>query len=241
MNDNRKTKQSPSDLKTGPKTKSKKLFWVLTVLAVIAVTVIIIAAMLFHTPSHYQPLKITDGGVMSVYLTNYLLPDFYNGVQYQQPFDLVVTQSGINDVVARFKWPRKFGSVDISDPVVFFTSDTMVVMATASVDGASLIATLIAEPKIDDAGLLNLHISAVKLGAMDITLLAKVFAADLYQKKNAPKDRFGDKAVRSMLYDEPFDPYFQIDDKKARLQNITLEPKKLTLSIVPVLDENVSP
>lgn len=237
MTDNPKTQQPPEDAKSCKKAKSKKrLYLILVVLAVFLVVVIILSAMLFHRPSYYQPLDVAEKGVVSAYLTNQLLPEFYNGVQYQEPFDIVVSQNGINDVVARFNWPKKFGSISVSGPAVFFTPETLVVMGTVSVEGTELVATIIARPEIDAEGLLNLRVSSVRLGAVDITLIAKVLVGDLYQRQTSRKDSFGDKAVRSILYDEPFDPVFEIEDKKVRLRKITLEPQKLTLRFDPVFE-----
>ncbi len=237
MTDDPKTKQTPEDLKTREKPKSGKLYWLLIVLAVVLFLLIIIFAMFFHRPSYYQPLDVADKGVMSVYLTNQLLPDFYNGVQYQQPFDLVVTQKGINDVLAHFYWPQRIGSLDISDPMVFFTPSALVLMGTVSVDGAECVATIVAEPEIDVTGLLNLRVTVVKLGAVDITPLARALTARLYQQQANDKDSFADKAVCSILYGEPFDHVFRVEGKKVRLSKITLESKKLTLRFDPVFDE----
>lgn len=241
MTDDPKTKQTPEDSKTRKKPRSAKLYWLLIVLAVALFLLIIIFAMFFHRPSYYQPPDVADKGVMSVYLTNRLMPDFYNGVQYQQPFDLVVTQKGINDVLAHFRWPQRIGSLDISDPMVFFTPSALVLMGTVSVDGAECVATIVAEPEIDVTGQLNLRVTVVKLGAVDITPLARALTARLYQQQANDKDSFWEKAVRSILYDQPFDHVFRVEDKKVRLSEITLESKKLTLRFEPVLVEEITP
>jgi hypothetical protein len=44
------------------------------------------------------------------------------------------------------------------------------------------------------------------------------------------------KIVSSLFDDEPFDPVFEIDANRLRIKNITLEPARLSVFLVPVLD-----
>ena len=75
------------DLKTHKKTRfPKKLYLLLIILAAVSVVVIVVFALLLHKPSYYKPLDYSNSREISVYLTNQLLPDFYNGVQLQEPF-----------------------------------------------------------------------------------------------------------------------------------------------------------
>src|SRR4030042_742981 len=173
-----------ADLKANKKFKfKKKVYLFLIVLAAVLGAVIIIFAMLLHKPAYYKPLDCADSKEVSLYLTHQLLPELYNGAQLQEPFDLVVTQSGINDIVAHFEWPQEFGSVRISAPMVFFASDSIVLMGTVVMEGAKFVGTAVAEPGLDAAGLLNLQVASVKVGAVDITPLARVLARRIGSKK----------------------------------------------------------
>jgi len=40
--------------------------------------------------------------------------------------------------------------------------------------------------------------------------------------------------VASLLTDEPFEPVFSIDEKKVRIEKITIENEKLVAHLVPV-------
>jgi hypothetical protein len=103
--------QASADLKAHKKAKfKKKVYLLLTVLAVVSAIAVIVFALLLHRPAYYKPLDFADSKEVSLYLTNQLLPELYNGAQRQEPFNLVVTQSGINDIVAHFKWPQDFGA-----------------------------------------------------------------------------------------------------------------------------------
>lgn len=241
MINNSKTQQAGADLKVRKKARSKKrVYLLLAVLAVVLAIVIVVFALLFHRPFSYKPLDLTNSKQVSVYLTHELLPDLYNGVQYQEPFELVVTQSGINDIVARFNWPQQLSGVEFSAPMVFFAPDSIVLMGTVLLEGAEFVATVIAAPELDAEGLLNLQVVSVKLGAVDITPLAGVLA------KRICRQQFADKGINaedlwaqmaeSLLNGEPFEPVFEIVDKKVRVEKITIKQKKLIIRLVPVFD-----
>jgi hypothetical protein len=218
----------------------KKVYLLLIVLAAVSAVVIVFLALLLHRPAYYKPLDFADSKEVSLYLTNELLPELYNGAQLQEPFNLVVTQSGINDIVARFEWPQEFGSVRISAPMVFFSTGSVVLMATVVMDEAEFVGTVVAEPAIDAEGLLNLRVVSVKFGAVDITPLARVLAREICRQKFAEAGIGADdvqvQMAASLLDGTPFKPVFKIEDKKVRVEKITIESKKLTIHFVPAFD-----
>jgi len=228
------------------KTKFKKIARLgLIISAVILLAASLFFVMLLHRPALYKPLNYTGNPQISFYLTHDLLPALYNGSQLQEPFDLVVTQAGINDIVARFDWPQRFDAVSISAPVVFFSKASIVLMAAVSFDGTEFVATVVAAPAIDAKGLLNLRTTSVKIGAVDITPLATLLAKRIYKrsvvsgvepKQSADADDFWTRAVGSLVDGRPFEPVFKLDDKKVRVDKITLEQKKLTIHFIPVFD-----
>ena len=163
----------------------KKVYLLLTVLVAVSAVAIVVFALLLHRPAYYKPLDFAHSKEVSLYLTHELLPELYNGAQLQEPFNLVVTQSGINDIVARFEWPKEFGSIRFSAPMVFFTPGSIVLMGTVLLEGAEFVVTVVAEPNLDANGLLNLQVVSVKIGAVDITPLAGVLARRVYQQRFA--------------------------------------------------------
>jgi uncharacterized protein YpmS len=218
----------------------KKVRLLLIFLAVVLVVAIVFFALLLHRPAYYKPLDFAGGREVSLYLTNQLLPEFYNGLQLREPFELVVTQSGINDIVARFDWPQKFGNVKISSPMVFFAPSSVVVMATVVMDGPKLVGTIVAEPSIDADGFLNLHVTSVQFGAVDVTPFARILARGICQQRFAEigigEDDIQTQIAASLLDDKPFKPVFKIEGKKVRVEKITIEQKKLTIRFAPVFD-----
>jgi len=237
-------KDTDKNLKVRKKRKFKKRYWLLLDLAL----AIIILALLFYKPARYRPPDNVPAGnnkdQISPYLTNVLLPQLYNGAQRNEPFDMDIIQKGINETIARYKWPRESNGVILSAPTVFFVPDSIVLMGTASIKGAELVVTIVAKPRLDEKGLLQLQVDKVKIGAMNITPIAKLLAKKMYTERIAgvPIDieDLRTKIAASLLNEEPFEPIINIRDifddvdKKVRIEKITITQKKLTIRLVPV-------
>jgi len=228
---------SEADLEVRKKKKYKKLAsWLLVDLAVAS----IIFSLLLYKPSGYGPLGVNSAGHkrgrVHPYLTH-LLSELYNGAQRGQPFELVVIEEQINETIGRSKWPKESEGVRFSAPVVFFMPESVVVMGTADIKGVELVVTFVLEPKIDEQGLLDLQVAKVKVGAMNITPLAKVIARRMYQHRIATVpvdiDDLRTKIAGALLSDEPFEPVFRIEDRKVRLEKVTVTQGKLILHLVP--------
>ncbi len=228
-------------MKNRKKARFKKIYWSLIGLAVASVLFILL---LLYKPARFSPPYITPAGnkqgLVSPYLTHRLLPQLYNGAQLGEPFDLVVTQEGINDIIARSKWPKESGGTKFLMPVVFFVPDSIVLMGAVVVAGAELVVTVVAEPHLDQQGLLNLRVAKVKVGAMNITLLARLIARRMYLEQLATTDISAEdiraQIAASLLDNEPFEPIFRIEDKKVRAGKITITQGKLTIRLIPVFD-----
>lgn len=209
---------------------------------------IVIFGLLLYKPARYKPRDIAPAGnnqkEISQYLTNVLLPQLYNGAQLQEPFDLVVIQNGINETIARYKWPMESNGVIISAPTVLFVPESIVLMGMANIKGVDLVVTVEARPGLDEEGLLNLRVEKVKIGAMNITPIARLLAKRMYAERLAtiPVDteNLRAKIAASLLNGEPFEPIFNIKDifdngdTELRVEKITITQEKLTIRLVPV-------
>ena len=227
-----------TDSKDRKKTRWKKLvIW----LSVDLVVVVIVLALLLHTPGRYAPADIDsldrDPGQVSPYLTHELSPQFYNGVQRGKPFELVIQQKGINEIVAGWGWPRMSEGIMLYAPAVLFVPDSVVLMGTVSVKSVEFVVTIVLDPKINEDGLADLRITAVKIGAMNITPLAKLIARKMYAKRigtvHVDTKAIEAQIAASLLNGEPFEPIFEVDKRKVRIERITVEKEKLTARLVP--------
>ena len=228
-----------TDSKIHKKSRRKKLvFWLLIDLTV----AVIVFVLLLYRPGSYDPADFDsfnyEQGQVSPYLTHELSPQFYNNSQRGEPFDLVVTQDGINEIVAGLGWPKFSEGIMLYAPAVLFVPGSVVLMITANIQGVELIITIELEPKIDQQKLLNLHVVKVKVGAVNITPLARMMGKKMYAEKLAimhvDTEALQTKIVGSLLNEEPFDPVFRIENGKVRIEKITIHQEKLTAYFVPI-------
>lgn len=231
-------REPQTDLKICKKKRCKKLIvWLFIDLAVLGVVLIL----LFHTPDRYKPADIEsfdhEPGQVSPYLTHELSPQFYNGVQRGEPFELVVTQKGINEIVAGWGWPRMSEGAMLYAPAVLFVPDSVVLMGTVSIKSVDFVVTIGFDPTINDKGLAELRLTEVKVGAMNITPLAKLIAKKMYVKRigtvHVDTKAIEAKIVASILNGEPFEPVFEVEKRKVRIKKITVDHEKLMARLVP--------
>ncbi|MCX5635090.1 MAG: hypothetical protein NTW55_04525, partial [Planctomycetota bacterium] len=203
-------------MKKNKKKKFKKIYWLLIDLAIAAV----ILVLLLHKPGRYMPPKPPADKQISRYLTNELLPQLYNGVQRGEPFDLTVSQDGINDAIASSKWPKESEGAKILTPQVFFVPDGAIVMGPVVMKGVEFVVTVELKSAFDAKGLLTLNVEQVKIGAMNITPIARIVARKMYTQQLAKTDVDTEntlaKIAASLLNSEPFEPVFKVEKKKVR-------------------------
>jgi hypothetical protein len=199
---------------------------------------VVVFGLLLYRPSQYNPYGLGDPNrEQSHRYVPYLSSEIYNGAQTGKPFELLVIDKGLNESIT--PWSAESRGVRLTAPEVLFEPDLIVLMGTANVQGADLIVTIALKPVIDEEGLLNVVVTAVKIGAMNITPLAKMIARHMYQQRLEtmpidPRD-WRAKLIASLLNNEPFDPVFRIDGRKVRVENVAVGDGKLILSFVPSL------
>ena len=225
-------------MKIRKKRKFKKAYWYW--LLIDLTVAIIVIVLLLYKPAGYAPSDTAREKEVSSYLTHELSPQLYNGAQCREPFDLTITQKGINDIITRSGWPKESDGIRFSTPKVFFVPESIVLMGTAVISGVELVVTVVCNPFIDKGGLLNLRVDKVKIGAMNITLLAKAMAKKMYAHRLATTDidteELRAQIAASLLNNEPFEPAFRVDNKKLRVEKITVAQEELTVRLVPATD-----
>ena len=221
-------------MKNRKKTKFKKLCWLSAGSAAVSIIFILL---LLYKPAGFTPPQITNSKEVSKYVTHVLSPQFYNGVQREEPFELIIPQNRTKDIVELTKWPKESDSVIFSAPKVFFVAKSIVLMGTAAAGGVEFVVTVVVKPSMDEEGFLNLRVAKVKIGAMNITPLVKVIAKRMYQQQLATTDidtkDIGAQIVASLLNDEPFEPVFKLEDKNVRIEEIIVMQEKLIIRLVP--------
>jgi len=219
--------------------KVKKIFWFALLFIL---TVLVAALVLFaHKPGRYAPVKVTDVNQVSPYLTRQLLPAVYNGAQIGRPFEVVITQQGLNDIIARFREPVKLDNLTLTDPQVLLLPNQIILMATVKTSPLDLFTTVELKPEINQNGLMILHVKNISLGLVNITHIAisagnKAYSNWLSSTGNEPND-IAAQICRSLLNNEPFEPAFEIGDRKVRVSKINIANETMTIQLTPITEQ----
>jgi uncharacterized protein YpmS len=225
-------------LKKGKKSKTRKLiYWLLIDLSVAA----IIIALLLYRPGRYRPVESeTDSNQpkeVSTYITKELGQNVYNNLQSDKPFDIVINQDALNDLLKLVNWPLENGGVLIYAPAALLVPGNIVLMGTAEIEGVKFVVTIELKPQINDQGQMNVDVVTVKVGAMNLTPMAKIIAKEMYAKQvseiNPDLSDIRTKLVASILNQEPFDPTFTIEKKSLRIKTLDIEEGKIKAHLVP--------
>ncbi|HLB72996.1 MAG TPA: hypothetical protein VJJ98_03175 [Sedimentisphaerales bacterium] len=209
---------------------------------------VLVFILLLYRPGRYNPLSPAGfkPGQVSPYLTLFHSA-VYNGAQFGEPFDVALSEEGLNDIVARggleWNWPLEHEGVMLYAPAAVLEPGRLVLMGTADVKGIELVVTIELESEIDEKGLLSLKVKKLKVGAMNITPLAKLMAKKMYAEQVAASavdtEAWQTKIAASLLNDEPFDPVFPmlIDSKleiRVRVQKVAIQEGKVSFRLIPV-------
>jgi len=227
------------------KSRWKRLaIWLLIDLTVAALVFIL----LLYRPGRYDPMSPTGfkPGQVSPYLTLFH-SDIYNGAQSGRPFDANLSEEGVNDIIARggldWDWPLEQDGVMLYAPAAVLEPGSLVLMGTANIKGVELVVTIELQANIDQKGLLSLKLGKFKVGAMNITPIAKLMAKKMYTEQvavaNVDKDAWQTKIIASLLNDEPFEPLFRMPTdrmprKRLRVQKVAIQEGKLSFRLIPV-------
>lgn len=222
----------------GKKRLKKLAIWLFVDLCVAALVI----GLLLYRPGRYDPVSPAGfkPGQVSPYLTH-LSSAIYNGAQLGEAFDVVLSEEGINDMIARGDWPRENEGVMLYAPAAVLEPGIAALMGTANVRGMEFIVTIELNPEIDSDGLLHLKVEKLKVGAMNVTPLARLMARKMYAERTASElvdmDAWQTKVAASLLNDEPFEPIFPTGDKKVdvRVQEIAIEKGNVRLRLIPIM------
>jgi hypothetical protein len=227
-----------SDLKFNWPTKRKIIYFALIDISVL----VTVFALLVSRPLDYTPAKFTGNNRVSPYLTNYLAADFYNGLERNEPFRLIVEQAGINDIVSRLSLSGESEGVVFSSPAVILQRGEVVLMGLADVKGIRFVVTIIIGPKMDEDNRLHLTVNTIKVGALNLTMPAKLIGRRMYDARAAELGYSSDnmglqvQVVKALLKDEPFEPVIEINEKKVQIDRIDVNDGFLFIDFKPIIE-----
>lgn len=217
------------------KHKPRSYRWFRTILIVVVLLGLGGVVLCRYTPRAYRPQPAGNPDQVSPYLTHKLGPDFVNQVQLDQPFELVVDQEGLNDIIRSLPWIEQFDGFTFTDPVILFDPDTIYLMGTLDYKGISSVVTIIAKPQTAPAGKVSLNIVSIRLGIIPVTKLVGHLAVKGFDHS---RDCFAgepelEAVVKAIVHNEAFDPVFKISDQTVRLTEFKVQTRQLILKFQP--------
>jgi hypothetical protein len=230
--------------------KQKKQQIMLSLFAVILLILLLILCLLTCRPKGYKPLpQLSDSREVSPYLTHYLVPDFHKNIQLDKPFEIIITQKGINDILSRHHWPVSADGVKVSMPYVQIKANQIKIMATVKMAALPMVAAVVASPEMTHNAKLKVRLKKVSAGKLNITVLAvaisrKMINQEIKAIESSPYSTDFEKKVnitlwklfvKAVLDGEPVEPVFPtIRGKTIKLSGIEMAEEKLVLRFDPL-------
>ena len=205
-----------------------------TVVGVLVLGLVVWVWQFFAVPGNYDPPLPIDSNEISLYLTNKLGPGLHNKAQYEQPFDLVVDEYGVNDIIARQLHSWQFDGLTIRRIGVAFEQGSVCLMGRCEYKGLDFIATVFIKPEIDKNGEFSLGIKKVKAGRARLPFAGMIIRKKIAGRfeKSASEKLFGDIA-EPLLNSETIEPVMKVGGVKIRAAKIVTVKKKIIISFVP--------
>lgn len=204
------------------------------VVAVIALVFVLVLVLFTNKPGRYKPFREKGTDLVSPYLTHQLVPEFLEKVQLEKPFEMVIGQEGVNDIVSRIGWFNDSSEVTVFAPSIVFGEGVFYIMATVEVAGVDTVVTIIAKPVIEDKKIV-FNLKKVKFGSMPMTGVAKRIVRKMIDEQmgEVGEDSTQKRFWRSLLDNAPFDPTFEVYDTKIMITDVKFSEEKLVVMIVP--------
>lgn len=189
---------------------------------------------LFAVPGNYVPSEPIGGSEISLYLTNRLGPELHNKAQYEQPFELVIAEYGVGDIISRWFGRQQFDGLTFQNVCVAFEPEGVYLMGRCEYRGFRFVGTVVMEPGIDENGDFFLDIRKIKVGRSRLPFAAMIFRKKMAGKleKAAGEKIFGDVA-ELLLNNGAVKPVMKVGGFKIRVEKIETVRDKMIISFVP--------
>jgi len=192
---------------------------------------------LFSIPKHYREVKPVSDGQVSQYLTNHILPDMHNKSQYDQPFDIVFSEQGINDILIRHIDANSLKESNLSNVSVTFERNKILLTGRIVYHGFNFIVTIVLKPYINKEGYFLPGISKVRVGKSRIPFAAKAVKRKvLYGLAGFFKDPDTANFAGVLFSSDRIEPVFPFNHRKLRVEKITILDKEMVISFLPQQD-----
>jgi hypothetical protein len=188
---------------------------------------------LFRTPCCYRPIEIIDDNQISQYLSNVILPQFYNKSQISEPFEIVFTQAGIVDIVSRHIKNEDLKKWGFSDVSITFKRGRILLSGKTKYHNFDFFVTAVFEPDVNRDGFCA-GLTMIKAGVRRIPFGVK-FLRDRILYELAGKSSGSDMVHYAgvLLNDNRTPAEFKFDHRNIKIKNITVDEQKLIITFLP--------
>ena len=204
-----------------------------------AVVLVILSAMwfagIFSEPNNYDPIEPIDSNQVSQYLSNRLVPELHNKSQYGRPFDYVITQQGIVDIIARHADFARIANAGFESISVAFEKGAIFVTAKTERFGMDFFVTLSLKPVIDSDGMFLVKSQSVDVGSSSVPFAAMAVRKQLLDNLSSFVDH--EKAaetVGAVIAKKAIEPIVKVNGRRIRIEKITIADKKITIRFAPI-------
>jgi len=205
-----------------------------TIALIIGLAVILWFVGLFRTPANYRITKPPDDAYASQYLTNYILPQLLNKSQYNQPFDLVISETGINDIVVRHVDANSLRQSNLSNLSVTFKKDRILLTGKTVYCGLNFIITIVFKPYIGREGYFFLKVSKIQAGRSRIPFIVGTIKRKILQELAGFLNSLDiADSTEALFNSHRIEPVFSVNHQKLRIGKITIQNKELVISFLP--------
>ncbi|MEN6385010.1 MAG: hypothetical protein ABFD79_07400 [Phycisphaerales bacterium] len=188
---------------------------------------------LFRTPCCFKPIEIIDSNEISQYLSNVILPQFYNKSQIPEPFEVVFTQEGIIDIVSRHIKTDDMKKWGLSDISITFLSGRILLTGKTKYKGRDFFVTAVFKPDANEKGM-KAGLSKIKVGTRRIPFGVKLLRNRILYEI-AGKSR-GDDIVHYagvLLNDDKTPAEFSFNHRDIKIKNISVEEQQIRITFLP--------
>ncbi|MBN1788414.1 MAG: hypothetical protein JW806_08470 [Sedimentisphaerales bacterium] len=204
---------------------------------IVTVLVILWSIDLFMTPPNYRIVEPPADDQPSMYLTNYILPELNNKSQYGEPFEIVFSQQGINDVLMRHIDVNSMKEAGMSDLSVSFEEGRILFVSKTTVRGFTFYPTIVLKPRTDEHGKFFLELTRMQLGNSKVPFADKIIKEKILESfENLTEDSKDSDFVKALFNESQAKPVFSVNRNKVSVEGITVEKGRLTAYFMPQSD-----
>jgi hypothetical protein len=209
--------------------------WKTVILAVILLSIpfVIWGFGLFRTPKYFKPVQIIDGNEISQYLLNDVLPPFFNKSQVPEPFEIVLLQDGVQEIVAHSVKSEDLKRWGFSDISITFLRGKILLAGKTKYRGFDFIVTAVFEPKIDEKGF-NAGLARIRIGNTKIPYGPKLLRDRiLYKLAGAGMNSDAVHYAGMLFSDNRIKPQFSFNHRNITVKSVSVENQKLRITFLP--------